>query len=120
LWKKNVEDRKYNCFETLETFIIENEVKPAGGVISTISAHLNSLKEHFDCNLLEEMGNCQQKKWTAKLFQRDMTTGISRRTDEELVDLSEDTSLKINFNRKKIDSSGCLFNKRIQLFLQTL
>jgi hypothetical protein len=31
-----------------------------------------------------------------------MTTGISTKADEELIDLSEDTSLKLNFNRRKL------------------
>jgi hypothetical protein len=31
-----------------------------------------------------------------------MTTGISTKADGELVDLSEDTSLKLNFNRRKL------------------
>jgi hypothetical protein len=31
-----------------------------------------------------------------------MTTGISTKADEELIDVSEDTSLKLNFNRIKL------------------
>jgi hypothetical protein len=34
LWKKNSDDRKYDCFETFETFIIENYVKLADGIIT--------------------------------------------------------------------------------------
>jgi hypothetical protein len=44
LWK-NIEDRKYDCFETFETFVIENDVKLADGIITEISAHLNALKK---------------------------------------------------------------------------
>jgi hypothetical protein len=76
-------------------------VKLADGIISEISAHLNALKKNFDCYFLEEMKNCQQKNWIANPFQVDMTTGISTKADEELIDLSEATLLKLNFNRRK-------------------
>jgi hypothetical protein len=77
-------------------------VKLAGGIITEISAHLNALKKNFDCYFLEEVKHCQQKNWIANPFQGDMTTGISTKADEELGDLSEDTSLKLNFNRRKL------------------
>jgi hypothetical protein len=48
LWEKNIEDRKYGCFERFETFIIENDVKQAEGIISEMSAHLNALKNKGD------------------------------------------------------------------------
>jgi hypothetical protein len=88
----------YNCFETFETFIIENDVKLADSIITEISAHSNAMKKNFDCYFLEEMKNCQQKNWIANPFQGDMTTAISIKADEKLIDLSEDTSLKLNFN----------------------
>jgi hypothetical protein len=47
---------------------------------------------NFDCYFLEEMKNCQLKNWIANPCQGDMTTGISTKADEELVDLSEDTN----------------------------
>jgi hypothetical protein len=59
------------------------------------------LKKNSDCYFLEEMKNCQQN-WIAKPFQGDMTTAILTKADEELVDLSEDTSLKLNFNSIKL------------------
>jgi hypothetical protein len=34
-----IEDRKYDYFETFETFTIENDVKLADGIITEISAH---------------------------------------------------------------------------------
>jgi hypothetical protein len=48
------------------------------------------------------MKNCQQKNRIGNSFQGDMTTGISTKADEELIDLSEDTSLKLNFNCTKL------------------
>ncbi|XP_066465575.1 zinc finger BED domain-containing protein 5-like [Tiliqua scincoides] len=102
LWKKNVEDCKYDCFDTFQTFIIENEVYPAYGIIIEIAAHLNALKEDFDYYFSDEMKNCQQKNWILNPFQGYVTTGISTKADEELIDLSKDTSSKLNFNRRKL------------------
>jgi hypothetical protein len=65
-------------------------VKLADGTITEISAHLNALKNNFDYYFLEEMKNCQQKNWIPNPFQGDMTTVISTKADEELIDLSED------------------------------
>jgi hypothetical protein len=62
------------------------------------------------------MENCQQKKWIANPFQGDMTTGISTKADEELIDLSEDTSIKLNFDRRKLTQ----FWLSVQLFLLKL
>jgi hypothetical protein len=100
LWK-STEDRKYDCFETSETFIIENDVELAYVIITEISAHVNGLVKNADCYFLE-IKNCQQNKCIANPFQGDMTTGISTKADEQLIDLSEDTSLKLNFNRRKL------------------
>ena len=44
----------------------------------------------------------QQKRWIMSHFQPAMTTGISTKADEELIDLSEDFSLERNFNTKKL------------------
>ncbi|XP_066480661.1 zinc finger BED domain-containing protein 5-like [Tiliqua scincoides] len=102
LWKKSIEDYKYDCFETFQTFITENDVKPPDGIIMEISAHLNALSENLDYYFFEGMKNCQQKNWIANPFQDDMMTGISAKADEELIDLSENTLLKLNFNRRQL------------------
>lgn len=39
---------KYDCYETLETFYIENQVQPDMKVLSTFSTHLLLLKNNFD------------------------------------------------------------------------
>ncbi|GAB1597947.1 zinc finger BED domain-containing protein 5-like, partial [Argonauta hians] len=41
-------------------------------------------------------------RWITNPFQFDMMTGISKRADEELIDLSEDSSLKINFSNRNL------------------
>jgi hypothetical protein len=102
LWKSNIEDHKYESFETFETFIIENNVNVSDSIITEISKHLNALKEKFDYYFTEEMKNCQEKNWIAHPFQDNITTGLSSKADEELIDLSENTLLKLNFNRSKL------------------
>jgi hypothetical protein len=77
-------------------------VKLADGIITEISAHLNALKTSFDCYFLEGMKKCQQKNLIVNPFQGDMTTGISTKAEEEFIDLSEDTPLKLIFNRRKL------------------
>ena len=48
------------------------------------------------------MNTLKQKRWVINPFQPAMTTGISTKADEELIDLSEDSSLKMNFSRTKL------------------
>jgi hypothetical protein len=48
------------------------------------------------------MKSCQQKNWIASLFQGAMTAGISAKADEKVIDLSEDTSLELDLNRRKL------------------
>lgn len=103
LWERNIKHQKYDCFETFATFIIENEVTPADDLISVILAHLDSLKESFDNYFSEEMKNCEKNIWIVNPFRSDdVATVMSMMADEELIDLSEDTSLKMNFDRKKL------------------
>lgn len=47
LLKENVEDHKYDCFETFETFIIENNIKVDDAIITDISEYLETLKENY-------------------------------------------------------------------------
>ena len=99
-WKNCIINKNYDCFETFQTFIIENEVDD--DIVSEISEHLNKLKKSFEFYFHEEMKVLQQKRWIIDPFQSDMTTGISTKADEELTDLSEDSALKMNFNTKKL------------------
>ena len=102
MWKNCIINQNYDCFETFQTFIIENEVEVGDGIVSEISEHLNKLKKSFEFYFHEEMKGLQQKRWIIDPFQSDMTTGISTKADDELIDLSEDSSLKMNFSTKKL------------------
>ena len=48
LWKNCINNRNYECFETLQTFVMENEVEVDDSIIIDISDHLDKLKENFD------------------------------------------------------------------------
>ena len=101
LWKNCINNRNYDCFETLHNFIIETEIEVDDGIIREISEHLNKLKESFEFYFLEEMNAMQQKRWIMNPFQSAMTTGISTKADED-IDLSEDSSLETNFSTRKL------------------
>ncbi|KRY03672.1 Zinc finger BED domain-containing protein 5 [Trichinella patagoniensis] len=99
--EKNVKDRNYCCFETLATFIVEKEATLDED--SMIVAHLDSLKESFYYYFSEEMKFCDKNIWIVNPFQSDVVaTGISTKADEELIDLSEDYSFKMSFDRKRL------------------
>ena len=102
LWKNCINNQNYDCFETLQTFIIKIEEKVDDGIISEISEYLNKLKESFEFYFHEEMNAMPQKRWIINPFKPAMTTGISTKADEELIDLSEDSSLEMNFNTRKL------------------
>jgi len=103
LWqKKNIETQNYVCFETFQTFITENNIKVPVDIISQITLHLISLKDNFNFYFLEEMEKFQKNKWVVNLFQDTILTEISTKADEELFDISEDTSLKLKYNRNKL------------------
>lgn len=48
------------------------------------------------------MEKCQKNNWIVNPFQDAMLTGISTKADEELIDISEDTSLKLKFSRNNL------------------
>lgn len=102
LWQKNMEMQNYDCFETFQTFITENNIKIPDDIISQITLHLISLKDNFYFYFLEEMEKCQKNNWIVNPFQDAMLTGISTKADEELIDISEDTSLKLKFSRNNL------------------
>ncbi|XP_003376527.1 hAT family dimerization domain protein [Trichinella spiralis] len=89
--------------KTLATFIVEKEATLDEDLISMIVAHLDSLKESFDYYFSEEMKFCDKNIWIVNPFQSDVVaTGISTKADEELIDLSEDYSFKMSFDRKRL------------------
>ena len=62
LWKNCINNRNYDCFKTLQTFILVIQAKVDDGIINEISEHLNKLKESFEYYFHEEMNAMQQKR----------------------------------------------------------
>ncbi|KRX51896.1 Zinc finger BED domain-containing protein 5 [Trichinella sp. T9] len=114
---KKIRDGNYCCFETLATFIVKKEATPDEDLISMIVSHLDSLKESFDYYFCEEVKFCDKNIWIVNPFQCDVVaTGISTKADEELIDLSEDYSFKMSFDRKRLIQIGYQYKTHIQLF----
>ncbi|KAL4103234.1 hypothetical protein QTP88_018611 [Uroleucon formosanum] len=67
-------------------------------IISQSTLHLNSLKDNFNFYFIDEMEKYQKNIWVVNPFQDAILTGISIKADEELIDISEDTALKLKFN----------------------
>lgn len=102
LWKNNIQENKYDCFDTFQTFLIENEVTPNNDLISLIIEHLDRLKENFDFYFYEEMKNLEKYTWVKNPFQSGLVTGISTIADEELIELFEDSVVKLHFDGTKL------------------
>ena len=66
LWK--ICNQNNECFETLQTFIIENKGECNNDIISEISKHLVKLKERFEFYFHEEMNAFNRKDWLQTLF----------------------------------------------------
>ena len=95
--------KMFDCFESFSNFIIENQIEVNDSIITSISDHLQTLKDNFDSYFLSEMENYQQMKWISNPFQEhDMSKGLSIRAKEELIELFKDSLFKMNFNRKKL------------------
>lgn len=52
----------FGCFESFSYFIIENQIEMDYNIITSISDHLNVLKDNFYLYFLSEMENYQQMK----------------------------------------------------------
>ncbi|XP_013788127.1 zinc finger BED domain-containing protein 5-like [Limulus polyphemus] len=101
----------YDCFETFQTFVMENEAKVDDDIIIEIS-ELKTLFQLIQVfYFLEEMKNIQEKKWIMNTFEPDITSGISTKAEEELFDLSEDALLEMNFNSRKLMQFWVSFRK---------
>ena len=71
-----IENEKYNCFEILEIFIVDNQVQPKMNVVSAISTHLSLLKINFEDYFGEKMDTLDLLNWICNQFQDHLPTGI--------------------------------------------
>nr|ABF20543.1 transposase [Aedes aegypti] len=103
LWSRNLKNGNYDCFDSLQTLIVEKQFKPSSTIINGILGHLKSLKEKFGEYFDGEMKKTEKNLWIVDPFnQNEASTNISTKADEELIDLSENSTLKINYDRKNI------------------
>ncbi|XP_050523920.1 zinc finger BED domain-containing protein 5-like [Daktulosphaira vitifoliae] len=100
--KEKTDLQNYDCFETFQTFITENNIKVPDDIINQITLHLISLKDNFKLYFFEEIEKYQKKNWVVNPFQDATLTGISTKAEEELIDLSEDASLKLKYSRNNL------------------
>lgn len=101
LWSRNLKNENYDCFESLETLIVEKQLKPSSAIIDGILNHMKSLKGKFGEYFGEEMEKTEKCFWIVDPFnQKEAVTNITTKANEELIDLTEDSTLKANFDRK--------------------
>ncbi|KAG5885320.1 hypothetical protein JTB14_020692 [Gonioctena quinquepunctata] len=94
-------------------------------VSSAISTHITQLKNNFDAYFEEEMKKLDMMNWICNPFQDHLPTEILTKASEELIDLSEDKSLKTSFNHMQLtkfwlsvaDTYYCLFDGAMKVFL---
>jgi len=97
LWKQNIEAENFDCFETLATFLATNELIVPGGIRTEIVDHLHGLDSNLEIYFKDSMQKCASRMWVATPFQPNQLTGISTQADEQLIDLSEDSTERLNF-----------------------
>ncbi|KRZ11557.1 hypothetical protein T11_6634 [Trichinella zimbabwensis] len=78
------------------------EPVPETNILHVSENTIRTFKEKFDEYFIEEMKICQPVTWIANPFQSDRSTRILLVADEELIDVSEDTVLNMNFNRNML------------------
>lgn len=60
------------------------------------------MKDNFNFYFLEEKKKYEQNSWVVNPFQKAISTEISTKAYEELIDLSENSSLKLQFSRNNV------------------
>lgn len=101
LWARNLKNGNYDCFESFETLIVEKQLKPSSVIVNGILNHLKTLKGKFGDYFDAEMAKTEKHLWIVDPFnQQEADTNISTKADEELIDLSEDSILKLSFDRR--------------------
>lgn len=102
LWKRKLEENQVNtdCFPALHGILQENcmeLLEPSIKIIFT--QHLSSLSKHFD-NYFPE--NLEQYDWVRNPFQSNSSSTLSTVEEEQLIELSCDSSLKLQYNKDKL------------------
>lgn len=101
-WKRKLEDDQINtdCFPGLQGILQENSIEildPSLKIIFT--QHLSSLREHFEKYFPE---NLEQYDWVRNPFQSTLPSTLSTEEEEQLIELSCDSSLKLHYDKDKL------------------
>lgn len=93
----------YECFKTFQTFVMKKNVSVHDDVISVIHEHLKMLKNSFEFYVREEIKKSYGKMGYEPfpVWHNDWKVDKSKRR-KELLDWSEDTTLKLSLNSRKL------------------
>lgn len=98
-WRLLIENRQSEVFETLHSFLSENELRLSQGMSEKISQHLKGLKSSFE-KYFPKPG--KENNWIANPFEEEsfQTASLSISEKEKLIELSTDSALKTEFKTK--------------------
>lgn len=100
LWKRKLEDQVIDCFPALQGILQEKSIEildPSLKIMFT--QHLLSLSEHFE-NYFPD--NLEQYDWVRNPFQSPTPSTLSTEEEEQLIELSCDSSLKLQYDKDKL------------------
>ncbi|CAK1599788.1 unnamed protein product [Parnassius mnemosyne] len=102
LWKRKLEEDHVHtdCFPALQCILQENSIESLDASLKLIfTQHLSSLSEHFE-NYFPE--NLEQYDWVRNPFQSTSPSTLSTKEEEQLIELSCDSSLKLQYDKDKL------------------
>lgn len=100
LWKRKLEDQVIDCFPALESILQEKSIKILDPSLKTIfTQHLLSLSEHFRKYFPDDL---QQYDWVRNPFQSLTPSTLSTEEEEQLIELSCDSNLKLQYATDKL------------------
>ncbi|XP_014349988.2 zinc finger BED domain-containing protein 5-like [Latimeria chalumnae] len=101
LWVSRVRENHFDTFETLDSFLAENELTLDSDVKSEIEEHLVVLKSQF-LQYFPEMFN--ENEWIRNPFVADCNSRscLTAKEEEQLLELSCDGGLKLEFKQEPL------------------
>lgn len=101
LWKRKLEEEQVNtdCFPALQDILQEKSLSLDPSLKIIFTQHLSSLSEHFEQYFPE---NLERYDWVRNPFQSTTPSTLSTEEEEQLIELSCDSSLKLQYNKDKL------------------
>lgn len=88
-------------FPCLQHFMKDNEIGLTADIFSIIEGHLSELHVHFEKYFPE---NSDRFQWVRNPFSNDSPSDFNTAEEEELIELSSDSSLKVKFSSMKLST----------------